>query len=118
MAQPTNGSADPHPASRGTDVPPSRVGKMAGALGVIGAVGGFGLWVWFVIENGGRVWARVTSFAPGPGRASKLEVGWMLVGWAMGPVFALLILGAIGAWIDSVILRLRTPRGSRAKGPS
>jgi len=82
------------------------------------AVGAFGLWVWFVVVNWGRLWARVTSFSAGPGRASKLEVAWMLVGWVMGPVFAVAIVAVIVEAMKRVASRLglRSGRGEPGAG--
>ena len=98
------------PANAADDRERSLVGSAVRVLGGAAALGAFGLWVWFVVSNFGRLWERVSNFAPGPGRATKLEVGWALVGWAMGPVFAIAIFACLAAGIDSVVARLRRRR--------
>jgi hypothetical protein len=84
----------------------ARLARVVEALGIAAALGAFGLWVWFAIHDWTRIWTRVTSFSgPGPDRASKLEIGWLCVGWAMGPVFAWLGFGLVAAWIDGTAQR-------------
>ncbi len=85
------------------------VGRLARFLGLVGAVLVFGSWVWFCIEDAGRVWNRIKSFGgPGPDRASKLEIGWMAVGWAVGPVFVFIGFSALAGWFDGIAARART----------
>lgn len=93
------------------------LGRTYGLLMGLVAVGAFGLWVWFVVVNWGRLWARVTSFSAGPGRASKLEVAWMLVGWVMGPVFAVAILAVIAEGLKRLASSLRPRSRSGDRGP-
>ena len=90
----------------------SLVGRIFGLLALMAAVAAFLLWIWFVYENVGRVWNRVTSFRGGydAEHASKLAVGWLLVGWAVGPVFAGLGVGMVGAWFNEQVHRWRQKR--------
>ncbi|MFO0931993.1 MAG: hypothetical protein U1E39_04710 [Planctomycetota bacterium] len=101
---PTAGAA-PSPST--PDVPKTMVGTAVRVLGAAAAVGAFGLWVWFVVANFGRLWERVSHFGPGPGRASKLEVAWALLGWAMGPVFTIAAFAAVAYGFDSLVARWR-----------
>ena len=95
------------------------LGSSLRVLGGVAALGAFGLWVWFVIANFGRLWERVSSFGPGPGRASKLEVAWALLGWAMGPVFAVAIFACLAAGADGIAARWRHREpGSRGSAES
>jgi len=91
------------------------IGSALRVLGSVAALGAFGLWVWFVIANFSRLWERVSSFGPGPGRASKLEVAWALLGWAMGPVSAILIFACLAAGVERLTARLRG-RGPGSRG--
>jgi len=90
---------------------PTWAARVASGIGALAALGAFGLWVWFAIENAGRVWERVSSFGPGPGRATKLEVAWLLVGWAVGPVFVLVGWSALVGGLGRLGHRLRGSRG-------
>lgn len=83
--------------------------RFFGFLGMVGAIAAFGFWVWFAIKDWSRIWSRL-SFANTPDRASKLEVAWMLVGWAMGPFFAIFVAGVIGDWCNDRVRRFREGR--------
>lgn len=83
--------------------------KFFGFVGMVAAVAAFGLWVWFAIHNWPRIWNRI-SFAQSEDRASKLEVGWLLVGWAMGPAFVILGADGIGGWCDGKLRKFREGR--------
>lgn len=100
------------PANAADDRERSLVGSAVRVLGGAAALGAFGLWVWFVVSNFGRLWERVSSFGPGPGRASKLEVAWALLGWIMGPVFVVAIFACLAGGIDSVVARWRRRRSA------
>lgn len=88
-------------------------GRIFGVLAWLAAIAALLLWVWFAYENAGRVWNRVTSFRGGydAGHASKLAVAWLLLGWAVGPVFAAFGVSLIGDWFDT---RLHQHRQARA----
>ena len=78
------------------------------SLGVVGALAAFGLWIHFCGVAWPRVWNRISSFdGPGPGRASKLEVFWLLLGWGVGPLFTYMGFAALAGWIGRVAQRLR-----------
>lgn len=114
----TPNSSDSAPSAGPASARRTFLGRTYGLLMGLVAVGAFGLWVWFVVVNWGRLWARVTSFSAGPGRASKLEVAWMLVGWVMGPVFAVAIVAVIVEAMKRVASRLglRSGRGEPGAG--
>lgn len=78
-------------------------------VGMVAAIGAFGIWVWFAIHNWSRIWNRL-SFAETADRASKLEVGWLLVGWAVGPAFVFFGADMIGDWCDGKLRRFREGR--------
>lgn len=104
------------PPSAAPDVPKTVVGTAVRGLGALAAVGAFGLWVWFVVANFGRLWERVSHFGPGEGRASKLEVAWALLGWAMGPVFTIAAFAAVAYGFDSLVAKWRARSAGRGPG--
>lgn len=99
------------PTAEGLPVEKTALGSLLGLLAVGGALAAFGLWVWFAIHDWSRVWNRVAStFGPDrEDRATKLEVGWLLVGWAVGPAFVGFGVGALGDKVD------RAAAGRRAR---
>ena len=79
-------------------------------LAIVAAIGAFGLWVWFAIADWSRIWARVSTFSGGgPGRASKLEVTWLLMGWALGPLFAGFAVVFVGQFVRALSEGRRKP---------
>jgi len=63
----------------------------------------FGCWVWFVVVDWQRIWNRVSTFGSGydATHATKLEVLWLLVGWALSPAIAIGIVALIRAQIEA-----------------
>ena len=79
-------------------------------LAIAAAVGAFGLWVWFAIADWSRIWARVSTWSgAGPGRASKLEVTWLLMGWALGPLFTGFAVVFVGQFVRALSEGRRKP---------
>jgi len=95
----------PTPAPAAEKTP---VGRLFGVLAVLGAIAAFGLWVWFAITDWSRIWNRIASTfgADREDKASKLEVGWLAVGWALGPAVAALVISMVGGWLDRLWRRL------------
>jgi hypothetical protein len=83
--------------------------KFFAFLGMVGAIAAFGFWVWFAIKDWSRIWNRI-SFAETAERASKLEVAWLLVGWAMGPFFVIFVASVIGEWCNDKVRKFREGR--------
>jgi hypothetical protein len=75
-----------------------------GVSGILG-VAGFGSWVWFAVVDWRRIWNRVSTFASGydATHATKLEVLWLLVGWALSPAVGIMIGGLVRAWIENLV---------------
>ncbi len=95
------------------------IGRLFSGLAVLGAVGAFGLWVWFAISDWSRVWNRIASTfgADRPDRASKLEVGWFAVGWAVGPAFAAFGIWAVGNALDGLWRKITGANRSSSAPP-
>lgn len=95
------------------------IGRLFSGLAVLGAVAAFGLWVWFVISDWSRIWGRIASTfgADRPDRASKLEVGWFAVGWAVGPVVAAFAIWTLGNVLDGLWCRITGANRSSSSGP-
>lgn len=99
-------------AAASSEIDPASVkgfDKFFGFVGMVAAIAAFGLWVWFAIHDWSRIWSRI-SFKDTADRASKLEVAWLLLGWAMGPVFAIFGAGMLGDWCDGKLRKLREGR--------
>ena len=83
----------------------SLAGRLFNVLAVLAAITAFGLWIWFVRVDWHRVWNRLSTFSPGydDTHATKLEVYWLLMGWALGPAFAGFAFFLAGHWFDEII---------------
>lgn len=74
----------------------------------VAALAGLGAWLWFAILDWHRIWNRVSTFSGGydAEHATKLEIYLLALGWALGPILAIVLLqilragfGALGrAW--------------------
>lgn len=64
----------------------------------------FGTWVWFAVVDWRRVWNRVFTFTTGydATHATHLEVVWMLLGWALSPAVAVLLVELLRARIKAM----------------
>jgi hypothetical protein len=98
--------------SEGIPLSKTAAGKFFGFLGLLGAVAAFGLWVWFAICDWSRILNRLASTfsARAENSASKLEIGWLLVGWAVGPAFVAFGASMISGWFDEQGRKLRVRR--------
>jgi len=99
-------------ASDVTSPPSTMFSRIFGVLGGAAALVAFGAWIWFAISDWSRIWNRLSwtfSSSGGP-RASKLEVFWLVLGWAVGPAFSYVGIALIGSWIDGILRGLRERR--------
>lgn len=79
--------------------------RIHGVLDVMDWLAGtaaFGSWVWFAVVDWRRVWNRVFTFTTGydATHATHLEVVWFLLGWALSPAVAVLLVELLRARIE------------------
>jgi hypothetical protein len=101
--------ARPGVLSIGTEVealpdPEFRLQRLMDILSWIMGLAGFAAWVWFAIADWPRIWNRISTFAGGHDatHATKLEVLWLLVGWALTPAIGLLLVGVFQAGLEAL----------------
>ena len=82
--------------------PDIRIGGLLDVLDWVLGAAGFGLWIWFVVGDWRRVWNRVSTFASGydATHATKLEVFWLMLGWALSPAIAVMLVEFLRARIE------------------
>lgn len=70
----------------------------------VAALAGLGAWLWFAIVDWHRIWNRVFSLSFGydAEHATKLEIYLLALGWALGPILAIVILQIIRGGVDAV----------------
>lgn len=84
--------------------PEIRIHRLLDMLSGILGVAGFGSWVWFAVVDWRRIWNRVSTFPSGydATHATKLEVLWLLVGWALSPAVGIMIAELVRAWAENL----------------
>lgn len=89
--------------AQGLPGPELRIDRVFEVLNWLLGVVGFGLWVWFVKVDWQRIWNRLSTFPSGydATHATKLEVLWLLVGWALSPAVAVIVAGMIRALVEA-----------------